>query len=235
MTTTSAPRIALIGDYDPSVLAHRAIPLALKRSGVECHKTVEFSWISTDTITDAAAQLADAHAVWCVPHSPYRSMEGALAAIRFARETGRPFLGTCGGFQHAVLEYAHNVLNLHEAAHAESDPNAGMPLISPLSCSLVEQSDEILLRDGSRLARIFGALTIREGYHCNFALNPNYESLFADTSLCICGRDRAGEVRAMELTDHPFYFITLFQHERRVLLGESNPLVNAFVAATTSM
>jgi CTP synthase (UTP-ammonia lyase) len=106
MTPSSAIHIALIGDYDPSISAHRAIPLALQRAGDECGQKVESTWVGTDTITDAAAQLSDAHAIWCVPASPYRSTEGALAAIRLARETGRPFLGTCGGFQHALLEYA---------------------------------------------------------------------------------------------------------------------------------
>jgi CTP synthase (UTP-ammonia lyase) len=109
-----------------------------------------------------------------------------------------------------------------------------MKLISLLSCSLVEQSDEVLLREGSRLHRIFGASTIHEDYHCNYGLNPNYESLFEDTPMRICGHDRASEVRVMELTDHPFYFITLFQHERRALRGVSNPLVNAFVEAAAS-
>jgi CTP synthase (UTP-ammonia lyase) len=191
MTTTSAVRIALIGDYDPSVPSHQAIPMALKRAGDECSQSVEFDWVGTDTITDAAAQLAEAHAIWCVPASPYRSTAGALAAIRFARETGRPFLGTCGGFQHALLEYAQNVLGLNDAAHAETEPDAVMPLISLLSCSLVEKSDDILLEPGSRITRIFGATTINEGYRCRYGLNHDYESLFADTPLCVCGRDRA--------------------------------------------
>jgi len=61
---------------------------------------------------------------WCVPASPYRDIDGALRAIRFAREQRRPFLGTCGGFQHAVLEYARNVLGWADAEHGELAPNA---------------------------------------------------------------------------------------------------------------
>jgi CTP synthase (UTP-ammonia lyase) len=234
MTRPRTIHIALIGDHDPSVTAHQAIPLALQRAASECDQTIELTWVGTDAITDAATQLASAHAVWCVPGSPYRSAEGALAAIRSARETGRPFLGTCGGFQHALLEYAHDVLGLREASHTETDPDAVMPLISLLSCSLVEKSDDIVLEPGSRIARIFGATTISESYRCNYGLNRDYEALFADTPLHICGRDRAGDVRAMELTNHPFFFITLFQHERRALRDEHNPLVNAFVGASAS-
>jgi CTP synthase (UTP-ammonia lyase) len=50
----------------------------------------------------AATRVACFSGLWCVPGSPYRSMEGALLAIRHARESGVPFLGTCGGFQHAL-------------------------------------------------------------------------------------------------------------------------------------
>src|SRR5204862_344720 len=82
-------------------------------------------------------RLSPFDAIWCVPNSPYASMEGALCAIRFARESGRPFLGTCGGFQHTIIEYARNVLGFHEADHAESNPAAALPLISRLACFLL--------------------------------------------------------------------------------------------------
>jgi len=80
------------------------------------------------------------------PASPYTSMEGALDAIRYARESRRPFLGTCGGFQHAVIEYARNVCGLRDASHAETHPTAPILVVSPLSCPLVEQSEEIVLQ-----------------------------------------------------------------------------------------
>src|SRR5205809_607084 len=76
------------------------------------------------------------HGIWCVPGSPYRSMDGALRANRFARENGRPFLGTCGGFQHAIIESLRNVAGLKHADHAESNPDAKMPVIVRLACSL---------------------------------------------------------------------------------------------------
>ena len=56
---------------------------------------------------------------WIAPGSPYRSMNGALRIIRYAREHDVPLLGTCGGYQHVVLEYARNVLGFADAAHAE--------------------------------------------------------------------------------------------------------------------
>lgn len=42
----------------------------------------------------AEARLAVFDGVWIAPGSPYRSMEGALGAIRYARERGVPLVGT---------------------------------------------------------------------------------------------------------------------------------------------
>ena len=97
--------------------------------------------------------LAAFDGVWCVPASPYANTEGALNAIRVAREHRIPFLGTCGGFQHAVIEYARNVLGWTAADHAEVNPQAALALIAPLSCSLVEKTGEIRLAAESLIGR----------------------------------------------------------------------------------
>ncbi len=196
---------------------------------------VEWAWLSTRDLARKAsavpAVLAAFDGVWCVPGSPYESEAGAIQAIRFAREAGTPFLGTCGGCQHAILEYARNVLGLHNAEHAESRPDAELPLISPLACALVEARASITLKAGSRLRAIYGEERIEEGYHCSFGLNPALEHLLAASALKVCGRGEEGEARALELEGHPFFVLTQFQPERRALVGELPPVVAAFVAA----
>jgi len=224
-------RVALVGDYDPAVTAHRAIPEALRLSGQRLGVAVDPTWTHTATLGPGVPQLADFAGIWCVPASPYANTDGALAAIRFARENGRPYLGTCGGFQHALLEYARNALGRAEAEHAETSPDAAMPLVSRLSCSLVEKRGRVNFVEGSRLRAIYGADHAEEGYHCNYGLNPDYESIFRDATLKVAARDKAGEVRAMELSGHPFFFVTLFQAERAALRGVEHPLVTAFVEA----
>ena len=156
-------------------------------------------------------------------------MEGALGAIRFARESGTPFIGSCGGFQHAAIEYARNVRRIREAAHAETDPDAPLPLIAPLECALVEKSGDIVLTEDSHLFRAYGTRQITEEYHCSFGLNPRFEELLLDGDLRVTARDIAAGVRAVELTSHPFFVATLFQSERRALRGELPPLVGEFV------
>jgi CTP synthase (UTP-ammonia lyase) len=161
-------------------------------------------------------------------------MEGALRAIRYAREQGVPFLGTCGGFQHALIEYARNVLGLRTADHAESNPYAELPLMVPLTCALVESSGTIILRPGSRSDAIYGRAETVELYHCSFGLNPHYQEQLVAGGLLIAGVDHEGETRMAELPDHPFFVVTLFQPERSSRTGTAHPLIVAYIEAAAA-
>jgi CTP synthase (UTP-ammonia lyase) len=233
MSRQTATLIGLVGDYDPEVPAHQAIPRALALAERAPEAPLEFRWLPTETIADDAL-LAPFDALWCVPASPYRSMDGALRAIHFARERPRPFLGTCGGFQHAVVEYARNVLGWADAEHAETAPEAARPVIVPLACALVEVTDKVQLRPGSRLAAAYGASEATEGYRCRYGLNEAFRATLASGALRITAEDDAGDVRALELDGHPFFVATLFQPERAALAGRLPPLVAAFAQAALS-
>jgi CTP synthase (UTP-ammonia lyase) len=223
-------RIALIGDYNPSVKAHQAIPSALALAA-EADIACQWEWVHTASLTrDPAEQLARFDGIWCVPASPYANTRGALDAIRLARESGRAFLGTCGGFQHAMMEYAEGVWGA-TAAHAELDADAVNPVIAPLACSLVEQAGDLYFAPRSRLASIYGATSAAEEYHCRYGLNPRYADRLATGPLRIAARDGAGDVRAIELDGHPFFIGTLFQPERSAFSARSHPLLRAFVVA----
>ncbi|MNC26808.1 CTP synthase [compost metagenome] len=191
---------------------------------------VQWQWLATDDI-HVETPLHRFDGFWCVPASPYRSMDGALLAIRFAREQRRPFLGTCGGFQHAVLEYARNVLGWSDAEHGETNPDAARALLTPLSCALVEAVDTIDLLEGSLLAKAYENTEIREGYRCRFGVNPQFEGELLKRELHAVGHDSEHELRAVELSGHPFFVATLFQPERAALKGVLPPLVGAFVEA----
>lgn len=222
-------RIALVGDYNPAVIAHQAIPQALTQSAATLGIDIGWQWRATTDINHPE-DLSDYHAIWCVPASPYQNERGALSAIRYARENQRPFLGTCGGFQHAILEYARNVLGWQDAEHAET-ASEGRMVISPLTCSLVEKSDRIILKERSAIALAYGETHIHEGYRCNYGIDSEFAPELNASQLLPVGWDPQGEIRAVELTGHPFFIATLFQHERRALKGLASPLVEAFLRA----
>ena len=235
-------KIGLIGDFDASVPAHQAIPLALQRAAEAEGAGLQAEWLATDSLPGAtqatappgqpsATPLAAFDGLWCVPASPYRSLAGALFAIRHARESGTPFLGTCGGFQHAVLEFARHVLGWADAEHAETAPGCGRAVISPLACALVETVGDLRLLPGTRIAAAYAGAAAREGYRCRYGLNPEFRAALLAGPLRACADDDTGEVRAVELDGHPFFVATLFQPERAALQGHDAPLVSAFVRA----
>jgi CTP synthase (UTP-ammonia lyase) len=231
---TAVVNIGVVGDRDDSITAHRALPIALDLAAQAQRVSMRYEWLATEAIDDDVQRLAPFDALWCVPGSPYRSMDGALRAIRYARENCVPFLGTCGGFQHAVVEYARNVLGWHDADHAETAEGEGRRLvISALECSLVEACETLRAVPGSQLAAAYGAPTFEEGYRCRFGLNPDFLDALLAGPLTVAATGPADDVRALELRRgaHPFYLLTLFQPERAALQGQAPPLVRAFVAA----
>lgn len=224
--------VALVGDYSPSVLAHKAIPLSLELVGRHHALDLRWAWIPTNSVVrETASMIANFDAVWCVPGSPYENEDGAISAIREARERNIPFLGTCGGCQHAILEYARNVLGLREAGHAETHPKTQVPLITPLFCSLVDKTDTIRLVDDSLIAKLYGMNEISEEYHCSYGLNPKMESVLSKSQMKVTGRDKNGEVRALELHGNRYHLLVQFQPERAALRGSIPVLVDELVRA----
>src|SRR5262249_24315871 len=111
------PSIALVGDRSPSVRAHARIPQLIdalrRRDGV----VLDPYWVHS---TEAGSGLEDFEGIWVVLGSPYEDPEAVIAAARMARERGIPFLGTCGGFQHAVLMLARDLAGIADAGHEEN-------------------------------------------------------------------------------------------------------------------
>ena len=225
-------RVAVVGDFDANKTAHRAIDACFRLAQASASLSVEGVWVATTTIVPGnESTFRDFKGIWVAPGSPYENTEGALWAITLARTRDIPFLGTCGGVQHALLEYARNVLGLKEAEHGEADPATDFPLLHRMQCSLVEKSQRIVVIDGTAFERLYGADSGLEDYHCSYGLNPRFEHLFHQQPLEIVARSEDGEVRAVALRGHPFFVGTLFQPERKGLTGTLHPVVQAFFAA----
>jgi CTP synthase (UTP-ammonia lyase) len=223
-------RVGLVGDFNAAVRAHQMIPQALAHSAVAAGLQVEPTWLPTQTITSNLDRLASFHALWCVPASPYGDMDGALAAIHYARTRACPYLGTCGGFQHAVIEYARNVLGYADADHEETNPDGTRLFIRALSCSMVGKTGIILLQPGSRAAAIYGKPQTTERFHCNFGVASAWQQALDKGGLKITGIDPEGSARIVELAAHAFFLATLFQPELSSTPAQPHPIISAFVA-----
>jgi len=220
-------RIGVIGDFNEGNVTHVATNTGIQHAAEVLDREFVVDWLPTDKLHDYEAFAG----LVCSPGSPYRSLDGALVGIKHARENGVPFLGTCGGFQHLVLEYARSVLGVSDAEHAETNPYASRLFITPLSCSLKGKLMDVEILPGTRVAAAYGTLHLSEKYYCDFGLNPEYRSQLAAAGLKVSARDSDGEVRIMEVDGHPFCIGTLFVPQASSERGRPHTLVLAFCQA----
>jgi CTP synthase (UTP-ammonia lyase) len=225
--------LGIVGDFKADNKSHIATNEAIQHCAAALGMAVQSHWIATTDLAEASGlkQLSGFQGLWIAPASPYKSMEGALNAIRWARENRVTLLGTCGGFQHIILEYARNVLGFANAQHQETDPNADCLFISRLTCSLVGRTLTIKLVPGSLIASLYGQTTVQEQYHCNFGVNPDYVDTLGSGALHIVGSDNEGAVRAVELSGHPFFLGTLFLPQHTSTPTAPHPLITGFFKA----
>ena len=145
--------IALLGEFTRTFKPHIATDLALRHSGNALGTAITGEWVSTQDIDDSL--FSRYSGIWVAPGSPYKNLERTLWALEHARTNKVPCFGTCGGFQHMVLEYARNVLQYRDAQHAEYDPYASTLFISGLACSLAGREMELKFENGSIVADIY--------------------------------------------------------------------------------
>jgi CTP synthase (UTP-ammonia lyase) len=229
-------RLAIIGDFNAAFRPHVATNEAINHV-LHHHKwNLQADWIPTDSIeTDFNKIIADYSGFWIAPGSPYNSMSGALKIIEFARINNVPTLGTCGGFQHIVIEFARNVLGIKDAQHAEYDPYASELVVNPLTCDLKGNKLDIDIVDKtSKIFSIFKTNTISEKYYCNFGLNPKYQDLLHNHGLRIVGTDEHKEARIMELINHSFFIATLFVPQDNSNAEKPHKLITAFLETITN-
>jgi CTP synthase (UTP-ammonia lyase) len=240
---SDAVRIGILGDFNPDFRSHHATNDALQHAAAKLQITVESSWIPTPSLLEAKGvkALESFDGLWASPGSPYHSMDGMLKGIEFARSRDWPFLGTCGGFQYALIECARNVLGIKDADTAENNSGSKNIVIYPVACAVPDQKKgapklsgkvpEIRLRPGSYLQSFYGKDTATEEFFCNFEVNPDYEWAAIEAGFPVAARGAKSEIRAIESPTHRFYIATLYQPQLSSKAKEPHPLVLAFVQA----
>ena len=240
---SNAVRIGILGDFTPEFRSHHATNDSLQHAAAQLNLTVESEWVPTPSLLDPNARkvLERFDGLWASPGSPYKSFDGMLKGIEFARRCDWPFLGTCGGFQYAFIEIARNVLGVKDADSAENNSGSQHIVIYPVACAVPNRAadapklsgvvPEIRLRPGSYLQSYYGKETVCEEFFCNFEVNPEYEWTAIEAGFPVVARGPQGEIRAIESPAHRFFVATLFQPQLASRAEQPHPLISAFVQA----
>jgi len=218
--------IVLLGDHNAGFMTHRELDAAITLLPGD----VRARWVGTDS--PEAIHTDQADAVWVVPGSPYRNDAAVYRAITAARTSGQPFLGTCAGFQYAVVEFARNVAGIVGADHAETAREPDNLVVDRLPCSLIGEERNVTPIPGTRMHDLCGRTSFVGFHWCNYGMAPGYADRLATHGLLIAAvADDAG-VEAVELLNHPFFLATLFQPQVGSLASRRlHPIIEAFVTA----
>jgi CTP synthase (UTP-ammonia lyase) len=224
-------KIGVMGEREAKFAPHHMLDDAVHHAASCLSLAVELSWVSTSRIKEnRESALAEFSGLWAAP-GWLESVDGALEGIRFARENDIPFFGTCGGFQHAVLEFAKSILKFEDAAHEAYDPSSSRLFLTTLACSIKGQAMPVKIQPDSRAFAAYAGSDAIEEYYCSHGINPEYEGLLQESGLRITGRDESGEPRILEIDEHPFYVATLFVPQTRSTVRTPHPLITQFVKA----
>jgi CTP synthase (UTP-ammonia lyase) len=217
--------VAMVGDRNLAYESHRAIEATV----VLLANDVDMRWVGTDE-PDFRRTVESADAVWALPGTPYVNDAAAYAAITHARTSGQPFLGTCGGFQYAMVEYARNVAGWTGAGHAETEPDAEELVVDRLACSLFGEQRTVTTVPGTRLAQICGAEPFVGFHFCNFGVPDAQMARLVEHGVIVSAHAEDAGVEGIELPDHPFFVATLFQPQMAALHNAGvHPLIRALI------
>jgi CTP synthase len=245
MQTERRVTIGLVGKYTDNGDAYKSIAEALAHGGIANRVGVDIRWIESthydESPADIVCQLGGLDALVVAPGFGMRGIEGKIAAVRHARETGLPFLGICLGMQVAVVEFARNVCNLESAHSSEIQPDTPHPVIH-LMHDQKEVDDKggtmrlgaypCTIQRGSLAERLFGGTKIDERHRHRYEVNNDYREMFGEKGLFCSGVSPDYRlVEMVELPSHPFFIGTQAHPEFKSRPNRPHPLFAGIVEA----
>ena len=249
-------RIGLVGKYFRTgdfVLSdvYLSVIESLKHAAAALGRPLVIEWLNAlnyEENEDQIKTLSAYHGLLVPGGFGTRGIEGKIKVIKFARETGVPFLGLCYGMQLAVIEYARQVLGLTEAHTTEINPETKYPVIDLMpeqKKNLKNNNYGATMRLGAYPAKLlngtiaraaYGAAQISERHRHRYEVNPAYLAKLEENGMIFSGRSPDGrlmEIMEMSPAAHPFFLGTQFHPEFKSRPLAPHPLFLAFLRAAT--
>ncbi len=239
-------RIALVGKYVQLQDAYLSVVEALNHAAIHHGTRLEVVWVDAETLSveEAERRLARADGILIPGGFGIRGIEGKIAAARFAREYGVPFLGVCLGMQVAVVEFARHVVGLDGANSSEFDPSTPYAVIdllpeqkgvSDMGGTMRLGSDPVKVMDGSRARAAYGEPVVYERHRHRYEVNNSLRAQLVAKGLVVSGASPDERlVEIIELNDHPWFCASQFHPEFKSRPNRPQPLFRDFVGAAVA-
>ncbi len=249
---TGDVNIAMVGKYTDLADSYKSLSEALTHAGVQTRTQVNIIYVDSEEIEDKGIDcLSDIDAILVPGGFGNRGIDGKIAAVRYARENGVPYLGICLGMQLAVIEIARDLAGLKNANSTEFDKDAEDPVIGLITewqdaTGKVEQRDEdsdmggtmrlggqeCQLLEGTLAKELYQKDKITERHRHRYEFNNKYQKQLEATGMRISGRSLDGElVEMIEIPDHPWFVACQFHPEFTSTPRDGHPLFTGFIKA----
>lgn len=239
----SSVTIGLIGKYVELQDAYKSILEAFVQAGAVNECKVNVINVHSEHITheNAHEKLGHLDGLLVAPGFGQRGIEGKIVAIQYARESNLPFFGICLGMQMAVIEYARNVMGLHDAHSTEMDKKTANPVID-----MMEEQKKVTrmggtmrlgaypchITEGTLAHKIYSETNISERHRHRWEFNSAYIDAFQKAGMIISGiNPETGLVEIIELANHPYFIGVQYHPELKSTVEKPAPLFVHFVAA----
>ena len=250
--TTGEVTIGMVGKYVELHDAYKSVNEALKHGGLKNRLQVHIKYIdSEDVEVKGTDVLAGLDAILVPGGFGKRGIEGKIAAAKYARENGIPYLGICLGMQVALIEYARDVAGMAGANSTEFDPDTKYPVVALItewkdeSGKVEKRSDKsdlggtmrlggqlCHLQPGSKVRELYGQDDIVERHRHRYEVNNNLIKQITDKGLKIAGLSTDNKlVEIIENSNHPWFIGVQFHPEFTSNPRKGHPLFSGFIKA----
>ncbi|MCK4445348.1 MAG: CTP synthase, partial [Thermoplasmata archaeon] len=204
--------IAIVGKYTHLMDSYMSHVEAFNHCASSTQNKVNIVWVEAEDLEkdDPKNIFKNVYGILVPGGFGERGIEGKINAIKHARETGIPYLGTCLGFQLLVVEFCRNVLGFEGANSSEFDSETKYPVVDLLPEQIgVEDmgatmrlgSHEVMVEENTKAFELYGATKILERHRHRFEVNPKYIEAIEEAGLRFTGRSKDG--RRMEIAEMP--------------------------------
>ena len=243
--------IAVVGKYTELKDAYKSLIEALHHGGISNHVEVKIEWIESEIFEkeEPAHWLEKVNGILVPGGFGERGSEGKIQAARFARERKVPYFGICLGMQMAVIEAARSLAGLERASSTEfgetEEPVVGL-MTEWLKGNMLEKRSKAgdlggtmrlgaykaLLKEGTRIADIYGATEISERHRHRYEVNHTYVDELEKHGMVFSGMSPDGVLpETIEYSDHPWFIGVQYHPELKSRPLEPHPLFASFIEA----